>query len=306
MISRFEDGRIIEDWAASDTMELVRQLGLRRTLGLAVKHRKLIFDPEGWRPPGRARCVARSIESPAAFATRPARSLRARPSGSARSSTSRRRSTTRACPASSAALRRQPRVGLRAGRGRGPGARRRHGPQPALLPSRRQGHRHRAQPRDGRARSSARRGARPGDRHASRRRHRPPLPRRSHSTRWSAPMASARSPMTPPPCAKRSACSGPAGASSSLSMSAVRTRSCGRSSGSARALRPSLRRRPSAARAARPPEGRGLRESTRSSARRLAGSNWSRHISHGKDASRRDSFARVPNSQPRREVPARM
>src|SRR5262245_12947182 len=47
VISRFRDGRIIEDWAASDTMELVRQLGLRRTLGLAVKHRKLIFDPEG-------------------------------------------------------------------------------------------------------------------------------------------------------------------------------------------------------------------------------------------------------------------
>src|SRR5262245_42102848 len=47
VISRFEDGRIIEDWAASDTLELVRQLGLRRTLGQAVKHRKLIFDPEG-------------------------------------------------------------------------------------------------------------------------------------------------------------------------------------------------------------------------------------------------------------------
>lgn len=47
VISRFEDGRIIEDWAASDTLELVRQLGMRRTVGLAVKHRKLIFDPEG-------------------------------------------------------------------------------------------------------------------------------------------------------------------------------------------------------------------------------------------------------------------
>jgi ubiquinone/menaquinone biosynthesis C-methylase UbiE/predicted ester cyclase len=45
VISRFEDYRIIEDWAASDTMELVRQLGLRRTLQLAVKHRKLLFDP---------------------------------------------------------------------------------------------------------------------------------------------------------------------------------------------------------------------------------------------------------------------
>ena len=47
VISRFTDGRIIEDWAASDTSELVRQLGLRRTLALAVKHRKLIFDPDG-------------------------------------------------------------------------------------------------------------------------------------------------------------------------------------------------------------------------------------------------------------------
>ena len=47
VISRFDDGQIIEDWAASDTMELVRQLGLRRTLGLAVKHRKLLLDPEG-------------------------------------------------------------------------------------------------------------------------------------------------------------------------------------------------------------------------------------------------------------------
>ena len=50
VISRFEDGRIIEDWAASDTLELLRQLGLRRTLGLAVKHRKLIFNPEGTAP----------------------------------------------------------------------------------------------------------------------------------------------------------------------------------------------------------------------------------------------------------------
>ena len=43
VISRFEDGRIIEDWAASDTLELVRQLGLRRTLALALKQRRLIF-----------------------------------------------------------------------------------------------------------------------------------------------------------------------------------------------------------------------------------------------------------------------
>jgi ubiquinone/menaquinone biosynthesis C-methylase UbiE len=52
VISRFEDNRIIEDWAASDTMELVRQLGPRRALQLAIKHHKPIFDPAGsasWR-----------------------------------------------------------------------------------------------------------------------------------------------------------------------------------------------------------------------------------------------------------------
>lgn len=43
VISRFEDGRIIEDWAASDTAELLRQLGLRRTFQLAVRHRGLLF-----------------------------------------------------------------------------------------------------------------------------------------------------------------------------------------------------------------------------------------------------------------------
>jgi ubiquinone/menaquinone biosynthesis C-methylase UbiE/predicted ester cyclase len=56
VISRFEDGRIIEDWAASDTMELVRQLGLRRTLQLAVKHRALVFD-QGSRPGGLRRLI---------------------------------------------------------------------------------------------------------------------------------------------------------------------------------------------------------------------------------------------------------
>lgn len=43
VISRFQDGRIVEDYAASDTMELVRQLGIWRSLVLAVKHRKLVF-----------------------------------------------------------------------------------------------------------------------------------------------------------------------------------------------------------------------------------------------------------------------
>jgi predicted ester cyclase len=38
VISRFEDGRIVEDWAFSDTVELARQLGLRRTLGVVVKN----------------------------------------------------------------------------------------------------------------------------------------------------------------------------------------------------------------------------------------------------------------------------
>jgi predicted ester cyclase len=42
VISRFEDGRIIEDWAASDTMEIPRQLGVWRTVLLLVRHRKLL------------------------------------------------------------------------------------------------------------------------------------------------------------------------------------------------------------------------------------------------------------------------
>ena len=41
VISRFQDGMIVEDWAASDTLTLARQLGLWRCLLLAVKHRKL-------------------------------------------------------------------------------------------------------------------------------------------------------------------------------------------------------------------------------------------------------------------------
>ena len=42
VISRFEDGRIIEDWAASDTIEIARQLGVWRTLVLVVQHRRLL------------------------------------------------------------------------------------------------------------------------------------------------------------------------------------------------------------------------------------------------------------------------
>jgi predicted ester cyclase len=45
VISRFEDGRIIEDWAASDTMEIPRQLGVWRSLLLLVQHRKLVRRP---------------------------------------------------------------------------------------------------------------------------------------------------------------------------------------------------------------------------------------------------------------------
>jgi predicted ester cyclase len=43
VISRFQDGRIVEDHAASDTMELVRQLGAWRSLLLAVRHPRLGF-----------------------------------------------------------------------------------------------------------------------------------------------------------------------------------------------------------------------------------------------------------------------
>jgi predicted ester cyclase len=46
VISRFEEGRIIEDWAASDTIEIVRQLGLWRSVLLVGKHHKLLRRPE--------------------------------------------------------------------------------------------------------------------------------------------------------------------------------------------------------------------------------------------------------------------
>jgi predicted ester cyclase len=62
VISRFEEGRIIEDWTASDTMELVRQLGLRRTLQLAVKHRKLLFD-KGDKPAGQGFSPRRAFDN---------------------------------------------------------------------------------------------------------------------------------------------------------------------------------------------------------------------------------------------------
>lgn|GEM_PF-1444778 len=62
VISRFEDGRIIEDRAASDTVELARQLGVTRTLRLLVEHRKLIFastESEGSDPGALRRAVDR-------------------------------------------------------------------------------------------------------------------------------------------------------------------------------------------------------------------------------------------------------
>jgi predicted ester cyclase len=42
VISRIQDGRIIEDWASSDTLDLVRQLGVLRSVALLVEHHKLL------------------------------------------------------------------------------------------------------------------------------------------------------------------------------------------------------------------------------------------------------------------------
>jgi hypothetical protein len=42
VISRFQDGKIVEDRAASDTLTLARQLGLWGSLRLAVTHRRLL------------------------------------------------------------------------------------------------------------------------------------------------------------------------------------------------------------------------------------------------------------------------
>ena len=46
-ISRFEDGLIVEDWGATDTVELARQLGVWRSLLLAAKHWRLLLNPTG-------------------------------------------------------------------------------------------------------------------------------------------------------------------------------------------------------------------------------------------------------------------
>jgi hypothetical protein len=37
-ISRFEDEQIAEDWSVSDNLSLLRQLGLRRGLRLALRY----------------------------------------------------------------------------------------------------------------------------------------------------------------------------------------------------------------------------------------------------------------------------
>jgi predicted ester cyclase len=37
-ISRFENGKIAEDWTVSDNLELLRRLGVRRGLALAARH----------------------------------------------------------------------------------------------------------------------------------------------------------------------------------------------------------------------------------------------------------------------------
>jgi hypothetical protein len=37
-ISRFERGQIAEDWAVSDNLTLLRQVGLRRALALSLRY----------------------------------------------------------------------------------------------------------------------------------------------------------------------------------------------------------------------------------------------------------------------------
>lgn len=42
VISRLEDGKIVEDWAASDSLSLIRQLGLWRSILLVARHWRLL------------------------------------------------------------------------------------------------------------------------------------------------------------------------------------------------------------------------------------------------------------------------
>lgn len=48
-ISRFADGMIAEDWTASDTLDLVRQLGLRRSAILGLRYATGRLSPDGKR-----------------------------------------------------------------------------------------------------------------------------------------------------------------------------------------------------------------------------------------------------------------
>jgi predicted ester cyclase len=45
-ISRFADGKIAEDWTTSDTLDLVRQLGLRRSAILGLRYATGRFSPD--------------------------------------------------------------------------------------------------------------------------------------------------------------------------------------------------------------------------------------------------------------------
>jgi hypothetical protein len=42
VISRLEDGQIVEGWAASDSLDVVRQLGVWRSVLLVVNHWRLL------------------------------------------------------------------------------------------------------------------------------------------------------------------------------------------------------------------------------------------------------------------------
>lgn len=67
VISRFEGDRIVEDWAASDSLAIVRQIGVWRSLLLLVTHRRLLrrpaepATPASW--PGARRCGRRTWRS---------------------------------------------------------------------------------------------------------------------------------------------------------------------------------------------------------------------------------------------------
>jgi predicted ester cyclase len=43
-ISRLVDGRIVEDWGSTDSIELVRQLGVWRSLLICVTERRLLLE----------------------------------------------------------------------------------------------------------------------------------------------------------------------------------------------------------------------------------------------------------------------